>query len=172
ILPTGSLLQPIPLPERLLMGGGNSHRGFGLNQAGPRDPQTGFPLGGSALVLNSFELRLPPVSLPYLQDNVSFAFFHDAGNVFTSGNDMLHSLKRWNQPGAGICADPVRGQSCNYNYISQAVGLGVRYKTPIGPIRFDFAYNLNPPKFPSCQPTKDATVPSSYCPVQTTFSPQ
>ncbi|HWF93214.1 MAG TPA: POTRA domain-containing protein [Terriglobales bacterium] len=177
--PAGSSL--IPLPERLLMGGGNSHRGFGLNQAGPRDPQTGFPLGGSALVLNSFELRLPPVSLPYLQDNVSFAFFHDAGNVFTSGNDMLHSLKRWSQPGAGVCADPVRGQSCNYNYISQAVGLGVRYKTPIGPIRFDFAYNLNPPKFPSCQPTKDATVPSSYCPFdpsstnpadKTVFSPQ
>ena len=179
ILPTGSPLQPIPLPERLLMGGGNSHRGFGLNQAGPRDPQTGFPLGGSALVLNSFELRLPPVSLPYLQDNVSFAFFHDAGNVFTSGNDMLHSLKRWSQPNAGICEDPARGQSCNYNYISQAVGLGVRYKTPIGPIRFDFAYNLNPPKFPSCQPTTDTSVPASYCPFdptnpadRTVFSPQ
>src|SRR5712692_5841734 len=39
----------IPLPERFLSGGGNSHRGFGLNQAGPRDPVTGFPLGGSAL---------------------------------------------------------------------------------------------------------------------------
>jgi outer membrane protein assembly complex protein YaeT len=172
VLPTGSPLQPIPLPERLLMGGGNSHRGFGLNQAGPRDPQTGFPLGGSALVLNSFELRLPPVSLPYLQDNVSFALFHDAGNVFISGNDMLHSLKRWSQPNAGICEDPATAQDCSYNYISQAVGLGVRYKTPIGPVRFDFAYNLNPPKFPSCQPDDSVTVQTNYCPVKTSFSPQ
>ncbi|HEY9127905.1 MAG TPA: POTRA domain-containing protein, partial [Acidobacteriaceae bacterium] len=36
----------IPLPERLYGGGGNSHRGFGVNTAGPRDPQTGFPIGG------------------------------------------------------------------------------------------------------------------------------
>src|SRR5262249_25147171 len=49
-IPTGST--PIPLPERFFSGGGNSHRGFGLNQAGPRDPQSGFPLGGSALFLN------------------------------------------------------------------------------------------------------------------------
>jgi outer membrane protein insertion porin family len=171
-LPAGSPLQPIPLPERLLMGGGNSHRGFGLNQAGPRDPQTGFPLGGSALILNSLELRFPPVSLPYLQDNVSFAIFHDAGNVFTSGTDMLNSVKNWKQPNASICDDPVHGQSCDYNYISQAVGLGVRYKTPIGPIRFDFAYNLDPPKFPSCQSTTSSTVPASYCPSGTIFEPQ
>ena len=168
VLSAGSPLQPIPLPERLLMGGGNSHRGFGLNQAGPRDPQTGFPLGGSALVLNSLELRLPPISLPYLQDNVSFALFHDAGNVFTSGNDMVHSLGRWSQPNSSVCQDPINGINCSYNYISQAVGLGVRYKTPIGPVRFDFAYNLNPPKFPSCQPTTpDAIVPTSYCPFNT-----
>jgi outer membrane protein assembly factor BamA len=38
---------------------------------------------------------------------------------------------------------------CNYNYVSHAIGLGVRYQTPIGPLRFDFGYNLNPPAFPS-----------------------
>jgi outer membrane protein assembly factor BamA len=127
-------------------------------------------------VLNSLELRLPPISLPYLQDNVSFALFHDAGNVFASADDMLNSLKRWHQPNAAICSDPVNGANCNYNFMSQAIGLGVRYKTPIGPVRFDFAYNLNPPKFPSCQPTTDATVPSSYCPFnpdsKTIFEPQ
>src|SRR6185437_4272082 len=40
-------LQVIPLPERFFAGGGTSIRGFGLNQAGPRDPCTGFPVGGS-----------------------------------------------------------------------------------------------------------------------------
>jgi outer membrane protein assembly factor BamA len=38
---------------------------------------------------------------------------------------------------------------CNYNYASHAIGVGVRYQTPIGPLRFDFGYNLNPPYFPS-----------------------
>lgn len=34
-----------------------------------------------------------------------------------------------------------------YDYTSHAVGLGLRYKTPIGPLRFDFGYNLNPTRF-------------------------
>ena len=49
----------VPLPERFFSGGGNSHRGFGLNQAGPRDPFTGFPVGGSAVFLNNLEMRFP-----------------------------------------------------------------------------------------------------------------
>ena len=40
-------------------------------------------------------------------------------------------------------------KQCDYNYISHAIGVGVRYKTPVGPVRFDFGYNLNPPAFPS-----------------------
>ena len=142
--------QPIPLPERFLMGGGNSHRGFGLNQAGPRDPTTGFPLGGSALFLNNLELRMPPVTLPYLQDNVSFAVFHDAGNVFTAVHNMVHSFVNWRQPNPSLCQQESTRFQCSYNYISQAAGIGVRYRTPIGPVRFDFGYNLNPPVFPSC----------------------
>ena len=143
----------IPLPERFFTGGGNSHRGFGLNQAGPRDPTTGFPLGGSAIVVNNLELRFPPPTLPYFQDNLSFAIFEDAGNVFTAGHDMLHSLTQWSQPNPQLCRQASTRFQCNYNYISHAIGVGVRYRTPIGPVRFDFGYNLNPPYFPSCQST-------------------
>ncbi len=156
----------IPLPERFFMGGGNSHRGFGLNQAGPRDPTTGFPLGGAALFLNNIELRLPPATLPFFQDNLSFAIFHDAGNVFTSNTDMLHSLTHWRQPTPELCKNPATRAACSYNYISQAIGVGLRYKTPIGPVRFDFGYNLNPPAFPSCQ-----TVPNSRNPLPTSSCP-
>jgi outer membrane translocation and assembly module TamA len=38
---------------------------------------------------------------------------------------------------------------CDYNYISHAIGLGIRYKTPVGPVRFDLGYNLNPTIFPN-----------------------
>ena len=140
----------IPLAERFFSGGGNSNRGFGLNQAGPRDPQTGFPLGGGAMFLNSLELRFPPPTLPYVQDNLSFAIFHDAGNVFADGRDEVNSLLRWRQRNPTLCLQPGTAAQCNYNYVSQAIGVGVRYKTPVGPVRFDFGYNLNPPAFPGC----------------------
>ena len=145
----------IPLPERFFMGGGNSHRGFGLNQAGPRDPLTGFPLGGSALFLNNFEMRFPPPTLPWVQDNLSFAVFHDMGNVFSNGDHMLNSLLRWHQ-NTSLCSQTVGTQLvtgsgatlCRYDYVSHAIGLGIRYKTPVGPVRFDLGYNLNPTVYP------------------------
>jgi outer membrane protein insertion porin family len=144
----------IPLAERFLAGGGNSHRGFGLNQAGPRDPVTGFPLGGSALFLNNLELRFPPTLLPYVQDNLSFALFWDAGNVFVDGRSMLDNLLRWRQKDPQSCLqDTPAAKQCDFSYVSNALGIGLRYKTPIGPVRFDFGYNLNPPAFPSCQAT-------------------
>ncbi len=146
----------IPLPEVFFAGGGNSHRGFGLNQAGPRDPDSGFPVGGSALFVNSEELRFPPVSLPYLGGGFGFAVFHDMGNVFTAGHDMLKGLLRWHQPDPAQCLQPggiivpaceTYFNNAGYDYTSHAVGLGLRYKTPIGPLRFDFGYNLNPTSY-------------------------
>ena len=35
----------------------------------------------------------------------------------------------------------------NFNYAVQAPGFGIRYKTPLGPVRVDFSYSLNPPKY-------------------------
>ena len=139
----------IPLPERFYSGGGNSHRGFGLNQAGPRDPFTGYPVGGSAVFLNNLEMRFPNVTVPYLRDSIGFTIFEDMGNVFARPQEMLPSLGRFHQPDQSLCTQEATHTQCNYNYASHAVGLGVRYQTPIGPLRFDFGYNLNPPYFPS-----------------------
>jgi outer membrane protein insertion porin family len=159
--PGGECADPqvcLPLAERFFTGGGNSHRGFGLNQAGPRDPITGFPLGGTALIVNNIELRMPPPTLPFFQDNISFAIFHDAGNVFTNGHDMFHSLARWSQKNPAVCLQQTTASQCDYNYISHAIGVGVRYKTPVGPVRFDFGYNLNPPAFPGQKKVNNVTV--------------
>jgi len=155
--PTCENVALIPLPEQFFAGGGNSHRGFGLNQAGPRDPVSGFPLGGTALFVNSIELRFPEASLPYVGEGFGFAIFHDMGNVFTAQHDMLKGLIRWHQPNPTACL-PVPVSTTNnpcfnqfnesgYDYTSHAVGVGVRYKTPIGPLRFDFGYNLNPTRY-------------------------
>jgi outer membrane protein insertion porin family len=138
----------VPLPERFYAGGAQSHRGFALNQAGPRDLFTGFPIGGNAVLLNQVELRLAPFPMPFVGENLNFVLFHDAGNVFTSGQDMVRSLFRWYQPRRDACTSESTRLLCGFNYMSQAFGLGARYKTPVGPVRFDFSYNPNPPSFP------------------------
>jgi outer membrane protein insertion porin family len=138
----------VPLPERFYAGGAQSHRGFALNQAGPRDAFTGFPVGGNAVLLNQVELRLAPFAMPFVGENLNFVLFHDVGNVFTSGQDMVHSLFRWYQPRRNACSSEALRELCGFNYMSQAFGLGARYKTPVGPVRLDFSYNPNPPSFP------------------------
>ncbi|MFB3916038.1 MAG: POTRA domain-containing protein [Terriglobales bacterium] len=138
----------IPLPERFFAGGATGHRGFALNQAGPRDLLTGFPLGGNAIFVNNIEMRFPPPELPYVGTNMSFVLFHDFGNVFESGQEMLSSFGRWRQPNRAACANETTHLQCGFNYMSQAVGTGIRYRTPLGPVRVDLSYNLNPPAFP------------------------
>jgi outer membrane protein insertion porin family len=149
LLTTNPSCSAVPLPERLYAGGANSLRGFGINGAGPRDLQTGFPVGGTAAFVNTFELRLPAATLPYLGNNVSFVLFHDMGNVFQNPGDMFPSFLHAKQPDKSTCED-VSGKvgTCSFNYFSHDVGLGARYKTPVGPIRLDFSYNLNPPIYP------------------------
>ncbi len=152
----------LPLPERFFAGGGNSLRGFAINQAGPRDLTTGEPLGGNAMLVNSIELRTPTVSLPWIGNNMGFVIFHDAGNVFARTNDLAHSLDRWSQPHPDLCKQAATGKQCDFSYISHALGGGLRYKTPIGPIRLDFGYNLNPPIFPVYPDASNNFTPFHY----------
>ena len=144
----GGSATAIPLPELFFAGGGNSLRGFAINQAGPRDLETGYPIGGQALFVNNFEIRTPPVMLPYAADNLSFVFFHDMGNVFASPNQMLSGLVRFNQPSISACAPPNSTVACNFSYNPQAIGTGIRYKTPVGPVRVDLSYNFSPTRYP------------------------
>ncbi len=128
ISPNTDASDPIPLPERFYGGGGNSLRAFPENQAGPRDPATGFPLGGSALFFNNTELRFP-----FIGDTVTGVVFHDMGNTFDKLSDMSLRFHQVN--------------STDFNYTVHAVGTGIRYRTPIGPLRLDLAYSINPPAF-------------------------
>jgi outer membrane protein insertion porin family len=170
------LSELIPLPERLYSGGPTSLRGFSFNGAGPRDPETGFPIGGAGTLVNSTELRLPPPTLPWFGNSISFVLFHDMGNVFTNAGDIWASALRFHQPNRDSCKvltpaqiDPITNKIippspsgptdgpttstghqgiCSFNYFSHALGIGVRYHTPVGPIRLDFSYNLNTPIYP------------------------
>jgi outer membrane protein insertion porin family len=124
-----SLTGDIPLPERFFMGGSESHRGFSVNQAGPRDPETGFPIGGKALFLNSLELRTR-----FAEGRLGVVLFHDAGNVYSRIQRMKLLKFTQNAP-------------TDLDFTSHVAGLGIRYRTPVGPVRLDVGYNFNPPRY-------------------------
>src|SRR5487761_943930 len=143
----GSTADNVPLPERFFAGGGTSIRGFALNQAGPRDITTGFPIGGLALLTFNEELRFP-MHLPLIGSRLGGAIFYDAGNVFS---DIHHISLHYNPlPPPAICqpgTNLLQSQCPNLNYFSHTIGYGFRYATPIGPVRIDLAYHLNPAQF-------------------------
>ena len=163
----------VPLAERLYAGGATSHRGFPINGAGPRDLLTGYPVGGTAAFVNTVELRFPGPILPVIGDSLGLVIFHDMGNVFTNVSDIGPALKNFHQPNSQTCQNlntggvtsgsppvltPYPG-TCDFTYFSHAVGLGLRYKTPVGPIRVDFSYNLNPPSYPIIEDFNDTLGP-------------
>jgi len=102
----------VPLPERFFAGGSTTLRGFGRNQAGPKD-RNGNPLGGNVLLIGNLEYRFP------LRSNLGAVIFVDIGNVFAD-------------PGS-VALDKVR----------ETLGFGVRYLTPIGPLRLDWGRLLD-----------------------------
>jgi outer membrane protein insertion porin family len=129
---SGTVDNNIPLPERFFAGGGNSLRGFGLNQAGPRDPVTGFPVGGLAELIFNQEVRFP-MKLPFVGNAVGGALFYDAGNVFSQLSNIT------------LATSP--SSPTNLNYFSHTVGFALRYSTPVGPVSADFGFQLNPAQF-------------------------
>ncbi|HYL63341.1 MAG TPA: POTRA domain-containing protein [Candidatus Methylomirabilis sp.] len=172
--PTGPTPEIIPLPERFFAGGGTSLRGFALNQAGPRDPCTGFPVGGQAMLVFNQEFRFP-MRLPYFGTQLGGAFFYDGGNVYSRLDHVtlrtyppmpVFVLQNPSQP-----PGPTNPTLCLYNctnelnYFAHTVGFGIRYGTPVGPIRIDLGYQINRPFFviPCVSSTSSTTPPGPPC---------
>jgi outer membrane protein insertion porin family len=131
----GGLAQ-IPLGERFFAGGASSQRAFPDNQAGPRDLETGFPVGGNSFLFHSTELRFPLIG-----ENVGGVLFHDMGNVYSAINQISFRFRQ--------------GSYQDFNYMVQALGIGIRYRTPVGPIRIDLSYSPNSPRFVGFSGTRD-----------------
>jgi outer membrane protein assembly factor BamA len=119
---------PIPFAERFFSGGASTNRAFPDNQAGPRDDTTGFPLGGNAFLFNNTELRFPLIG-----DNVGGVLFHDIGNVYSDIGTISARFRQKNDQ--------------DFNYAVNSFGFGIRYRTPIGPIRVDLSVSPDSPRF-------------------------
>jgi outer membrane protein insertion porin family len=154
----------IPLPERLFAGGGTSLRGFALNQAGPRDSVTGFPVGGQALLVLNQEFRFP-MRLPYFGTSLGGALFYDGGNVYSRLSRITFRSStpaptfNTTNPANAFC---VTNCSNELNYFAHTVGFGFRYATPVGPIRIDLGYQINRPTFVIPCTTLTGAVPTCH----------
>jgi len=142
---TGDPAQAIPLPERFYGGGGSTNRGFPELQAGPRDISTGFPLGGNALLFNQSELRFPLIG-----ENIGGVLFHDMGNVYSTLSNISFRVNQRDLE--------------DFDYMVHAVGFGIRYRTPVGPLRLDLAYSINPPRFFGFKGTQQDLVNAGVTP--------
>jgi outer membrane protein insertion porin family len=106
----------LPLSQRFFAGGGRSIRGFELDTAGPLDPVTGKPLGGNSLFILNLEDRFP------IYGNLGGVLFFDYGNVFE------------------FLSGPT---GFSFGGLRKTSGIGLRYKTPIGPLTIDWGYKLD-----------------------------
>ena len=111
--------------------GADSLRGFPMNGAGPQRPVTvcshpadastctviSVPVGGEMLAILNSEARFP---IP-LKSGLGGVFFYDGGNVYSNIN--IHQF---------------------IDHYSNSIGFGIRYRTPVGPIRIDIGRNLSP----------------------------
>jgi outer membrane protein insertion porin family len=123
----------VPIENRFFTGGGNSVRGFRDNSLGPKgmvETSEGnleeTVIGGRFLLVGNAELRFP---LPYFSRfRFSSAVFADAGNVWSSlGSVTAKNFRLYAGPDE-ITEDDVR----------YTLGFGLRYNTPVGPIRLDY----------------------------------
>jgi outer membrane protein insertion porin family len=107
----------IPIFERFFLGGPYSIRGFRSRELSPRDPNTGEAIGGNKELIGNLEYLFPLVS------EIAFkgVFFFDVGNTWAQG--------QW----------PWDGDQLRY-----AAGVGVRWYSPMGPLRFEMGWNLKP----------------------------
>jgi outer membrane protein insertion porin family len=163
----------IPLPERLFAGGGTSLRGFALNQAGPRDSETGFPVGGQALLALNQEFRFP-MHLPFIGSQLGGALFYDGGNTYsrlsrisfraTLPKPTFRFVPNPANPTGPPLTTCVTNCSNELSYFAHTIGFGIRYATPVGPIRVDLGYQINRPFFVvPCVSATSNTPASTNC---------
>lgn len=106
----------LPVYERFYLGGLRSIRGFESSKVSPIDPETGERIGGDKMWYTNFEIIFPLLD----EQGVNGVIFYDMGNVFDDDED-------W-----------------SVDNIKTAVGAGIRWFSPMGPLRLEWGYNLDP----------------------------
>ena len=104
----------LPLYEKFYLGGINSIRGFKYYSISPTDPATNQLIGGEKMVQFNLEYIFPLIQ----KAGIKGLIFFDAGNAYNGGFD------------AGD--------------LRKSVGTGIRWYSPMGPLRLEWGFNINP----------------------------
>lgn len=110
-----TVVDDLPASERFFAGGDTTVRGFTLDQLGTPETidQDDFPRGGHGLIVLNAEARVP------LRGDIGMVAFIDGGNVWRNVEDM------------------------NLTQMRGSIGLGLRYRSPVGPIRVDLGIKMD-----------------------------
>lgn len=109
----------VPIYERFFAGGASTIRGYHERKVGPiTDDGEDDPLGGEALFVANIEYTYP------LADFLKVATFYDVGNVWAKNSDFFQT-------------------EGDREAFYSSVGLGLRVKTPIGPVSVDYGWPLD-----------------------------
>ncbi len=105
----------LPVYEKFFIGGIDTVRGFNYQEISPRDPVTMEKIGGEKMMIYNVEYRIP------LTKDKSFIglLFFDTGNVWRAS------------------------ESYSFTDMRRSIGFGVRWYSPMGPIRIEWGFNLN-----------------------------
>jgi len=113
----------LPIYERFFAGGAYSLRGYEERKVGPVDSISNDPLGGNSMLVGNIEYTYPLFAF------LKVAAFYDVGNVWEKLGDIGSSKN-------------ANGVIHSGGFKSDA-GLGLRIKTPIGPIMLDYGFPMN-----------------------------
>ncbi|MDD5496798.1 MAG: outer membrane protein assembly factor BamA, partial [Candidatus Omnitrophica bacterium] len=104
----------VPIYGRFFTGGAETIRGYGERKVSPRDPGSDDPIGGEAMLVGNAE-----VTFPIYEKILKGSVFYDVGNTWRRHGDYMNGG------------------------LKSGAGVGLRIKTPIGPVKLDYGYPLS-----------------------------
>jgi outer membrane protein insertion porin family len=105
----------LPVYEKFFLGGINSVRGYDWYDISPKDPETGETIGGEKQAYANIEFTFPIIQ----NSGLYGVFFYDMGNVWT------------------------KDQSYDFGSLKRSYGGGLRYLSPMGPLRIEYGKALD-----------------------------
>jgi outer membrane protein insertion porin family len=106
----------LPAFQKYRIGGINTVRGFEAFSIAPRDPVSGDIVGGEKMMNYNLEFRFPLLK----SQGVTGLVFFDAGNVWR------------------------KDQNFDFGDLRTSAGGGIRWYSPVGPLRLEYGFNLDP----------------------------